>query len=334
MPFPTIDPQVVRRSAAALDRYGPEFRYGHYVLLKKFTSVAGLIGGASTLFALAQFKPTRDWLLSRKSSGEGPSAERRAKSWFKVRFHGEGGGKRVVTEVSGGDPGYSSYLLNFPRTGSGVAVLCNTSGAANPVGLAEQAAAVYLEAELGADAPLPATITAAQVAGMEGLYWSDSLEASARVAVDSGIGVWRVGQGATRLRSRADGAWQLGAGQATLRREGDGMLMYKSGNGERAVYRRVDPVTPRPPEVAAMAGRYSSEELGVAWELRVQGDSLMLRRPKFAPARLQPVFRDTWAGGSGLGFVIRAIRDARGKVTAITVGSGRVRHMRFERTGE
>jgi short subunit dehydrogenase-like uncharacterized protein len=23
-----------------------------------------------------------------------------------VRFHGEGGGKRVVTEVSGGDPGY------------------------------------------------------------------------------------------------------------------------------------------------------------------------------------------------------------------------------------
>ena len=45
-------------------------------------------------------------MLSKKSSGEGPTPEQRAKAWFKVRFVGEGGGKRVVTEVSGGDPGY------------------------------------------------------------------------------------------------------------------------------------------------------------------------------------------------------------------------------------
>jgi short subunit dehydrogenase-like uncharacterized protein len=38
--------------------------------------------------------------------GEGPSPERRAKSWFKVTLLGEGGGERVVTEVAGGDPGY------------------------------------------------------------------------------------------------------------------------------------------------------------------------------------------------------------------------------------
>ncbi len=106
VPFPTIDPQVVRRSAAALDRYGPDFRYGHYVQIKSLGTVAGLIGGVSALFALAQLKPTRDWLLSKKSSGEGPTPEQRAKAWFRVRFHGEGGGKRVVTEVSGGDPGY------------------------------------------------------------------------------------------------------------------------------------------------------------------------------------------------------------------------------------
>jgi len=106
VPFPTIDPQVVRRSAAAIDRYGPDFRYGHYVQLKRLVTVAGLIGGTGALFTLAQFKPTRDWLLARKSSGEGPSPEVRAKSWFKVTFHGEGGGKRVVTQVSGGDPGY------------------------------------------------------------------------------------------------------------------------------------------------------------------------------------------------------------------------------------
>lgn len=106
VPFPTIDPQVVRRSAAALDRYGPEFRYGHYVQVKKLANVAALIGGVGALFALAQTGPTRRWLLGRKTSGEGPTPEQRAKSWFRVRFHGEGGGSRVVTEVKGGDPGY------------------------------------------------------------------------------------------------------------------------------------------------------------------------------------------------------------------------------------
>ena len=106
VPFPTVDPQVVRRSAAALDRYGPEFRYGHYVQVKKLASVAAMIAGVSALFTLAQAGPTRRWLLSKKTSGEGPTPEQRAKSWFRVRFHGEGGGSKVVTEVKGGDPGY------------------------------------------------------------------------------------------------------------------------------------------------------------------------------------------------------------------------------------
>ena len=74
--------------------------------MKKLASVAGLLGGVGALFALAQLKPTRNWLLSMKQSGEGPTPEQRAKAWFRVRFIGEGGGKVVRTEVTGGDPGY------------------------------------------------------------------------------------------------------------------------------------------------------------------------------------------------------------------------------------
>jgi short subunit dehydrogenase-like uncharacterized protein len=106
VPLPTIDPQMVRRSAALLERYGPDFRYGHYARVKKLSAVAGLVGGAGTLMALSQLGPTRRWLLSRKTSGEGPTAEQRARARFSVRFEGSGGGRRVVTEVSGGDPGY------------------------------------------------------------------------------------------------------------------------------------------------------------------------------------------------------------------------------------
>jgi short subunit dehydrogenase-like uncharacterized protein len=107
VPFPTIDPQTVLRSARALERYGPEFSYSHYLVVRRLPVLAGMAMGAGSVVALAQFPPARKALMKFKSSGDGPSAEQRAKSWFKVRMVGEGGGRRVVTEVSGGDPGYT-----------------------------------------------------------------------------------------------------------------------------------------------------------------------------------------------------------------------------------
>jgi short subunit dehydrogenase-like uncharacterized protein len=117
LPLPTIDPQVVRRSARALERYGPDFSYGHYVFAKKLPSVVALPVGVGAVVALAQLKPTREWLLDRKVAGDGPSAQRRAESWFRVRFYGEGGGERVVTQVSGGDPGYDETARMLAESG-------------------------------------------------------------------------------------------------------------------------------------------------------------------------------------------------------------------------
>ncbi|GAB2817216.1 saccharopine dehydrogenase family protein [Streptomyces daliensis] len=106
VPLPTIDPQIIGRSAAALERYGPDFRYRHYAAVKRFPVVAGGLAAVGVAFALAQHPTTRRLLSSRLAPGEGPDEARRARSWFRVRFVGEGGGRRVVTEVSGGDPGY------------------------------------------------------------------------------------------------------------------------------------------------------------------------------------------------------------------------------------
>ena len=106
LPAPTIDPVTVLRSARALDRYGPDFSYAHYIVTKRLPTAAGLACGVGTVVALAQLPPTRKALLMLKDPGDGPSPEQRAKSWFKVRFAGEGGGRKIVTEVTGGDPGY------------------------------------------------------------------------------------------------------------------------------------------------------------------------------------------------------------------------------------
>jgi short subunit dehydrogenase-like uncharacterized protein len=106
LPLPTIDPQIVKRSAAALDRYGPDFSYGHYAAVRHLPVAFAGAAGVGAAFALAQLPPTRDWLLARMDAGDGPPPERRERSWFRVTFVGAGGGERVVTEVAGGDPGY------------------------------------------------------------------------------------------------------------------------------------------------------------------------------------------------------------------------------------
>ncbi|MFF4493726.1 saccharopine dehydrogenase family protein [Streptomyces sp. NPDC001546] len=106
LPLPTLDPLVVTRSAAALERYGPDFRYRHYASVRHLPVAVGGAAAVGAAAALAQFPAARRWLMARWEPGSGPDAERRARSWFTVRFVGEGGGRRVFTEVSGGDPGY------------------------------------------------------------------------------------------------------------------------------------------------------------------------------------------------------------------------------------
>jgi short subunit dehydrogenase-like uncharacterized protein len=106
VPFPTIDPQTVLRSARALDRYGPDFSYAHYLVTKNLPTTVGFAVGAPTLVALTQIPPARTALRKLKNPGDGPSPEQRASAWFTVRLAAQANGKRIVTEVRGGDPGY------------------------------------------------------------------------------------------------------------------------------------------------------------------------------------------------------------------------------------
>ena len=130
LPLPTIDPQIVRRSAKALDRYGPDFRYRHYAAVRRLPVAAGGVAAVGALLAAAQLPRARRWLSGRLKPGEGPSAEKRARSWFSVRFVGEGGGRRSFTEVAGGDPGYDETAKMFAEAASVLALdeLLPTSG--------------------------------------------------------------------------------------------------------------------------------------------------------------------------------------------------------------
>lgn len=106
VPLPTIDPEIVLRSAAADARYGPDFRYGHHARVESAWTIAGGALGIGALVVLAQLRPTRELLLRWRRRGEGPDAATRARGRFTLTFLGDAGGRRVRAEVSGGDPGY------------------------------------------------------------------------------------------------------------------------------------------------------------------------------------------------------------------------------------
>ncbi|MEY9844479.1 short subunit dehydrogenase-like uncharacterized protein [Streptacidiphilus sp. BW17] len=116
IPMPSIDPQIVLRSAAARPEYGTDFRYGHYAAVKRLPVAAGGLVGVVGMALAAQVPPLLRALTSLRPSGAGPDAARRARSWFTVRFVGRSGGREVWTEVAGGDPGYGETAKMLAET--------------------------------------------------------------------------------------------------------------------------------------------------------------------------------------------------------------------------
>lgn len=119
---PTIDPEVVRHSARVRADYGRNFTYGHFVANKNPFALAGMVVGLSGVFALAQFEPTRNWLLKQRQPGDGPDAATREKGWFNMHVTAEGGGEKVVLRMSGGDPFYGDTAKMIAEAGLALAL--------------------------------------------------------------------------------------------------------------------------------------------------------------------------------------------------------------------
>ncbi|MEZ4237699.1 MAG: saccharopine dehydrogenase NADP-binding domain-containing protein [Myxococcota bacterium] len=114
VPMPVIDPVLVARSARARpDVYGPDFEYQQFLVVRSATRAARLAAGVGALWALSKTRPTRSLLRRWRPSGEGPSAAERANGYFAVTFAGKAGDRRVLTRVSGGDPGYTETSRMF-----------------------------------------------------------------------------------------------------------------------------------------------------------------------------------------------------------------------------
>jgi hypothetical protein len=107
--------------------------------------------------------------------------------------------------------------------------------------------------------------------------------------------------------------------------------LYGFSSGAASMrYVSVMPITPSPAELAAYEGTYSSDELGVVFTVVLQGERLVLHRPKQADGWLQATSADTFSVDEdrfSLGFG----RDSTGTIVGFEICSDRVRRLQFTR---
>ncbi|NEX94890.1 serine hydrolase domain-containing protein, partial [Caulobacter sp. 17J65-9] len=213
-------------------------------------------------------------------------------------------GRRSVWH-SGSTAGYRAFLARTWAEGQAspvsVAVLCNASNA-DAGSAARKAADAFLPPRPAVQAPL-------------------ALRPPAGLYVDARTGF---------PLSLSVGGRELGGDAIELKR--DGTFERRFADGNRALYRPAAPVEPAI-DLQALAGRWTSDEIGATWVLSVRDGVLRLaidRRPGFE-ATLRPVYRDAFTDGEG--DLVRVIRDAAGRPVELSIGEARVRDLRFRRVG-
>ena len=244
---------------------------------------------------------------------------------------GELRGLREVSH-SGATAGYRAYLARYPETGVSVALLCN-AGNANPE-LATRAAAFFMADCLGAEsAPTPAPAVAVEAAELErraGLYRSRRTGAPLRMAMVDGK--LRTG-GGTELVPIGPAAFRFGPSPTRVEfvdgRPVQVRIVYP--DGDTVTYEPAAPADSSAAGLAAYAGEYRSDEAEATYTAAVVNGALVLRMRPDITFRLQPVYADAFTGPGGS--IVRFIRGAGGRVQAFTIGTDRVRELRFDRTG-
>ncbi len=223
---------------------------------------------------------------------------------------------------SGSTAGYSTYLARYPELGElSIAVMCNAAGAS---------ATSYTHALVDALHPtLPrvaATDTVAtdqqSLLAWRGLYEDQRWHTISRL--DTSGGVMRLES--APLRAIGNGVFQAGATRLRLA-GGTGTtartIRTATSDGDSVTYmwRAEGAWTPTLAEIAAIAGEYRNEEIGVTFTVVARDGKLVLSPRAGMESVLVPTARDAFNND---GEAVWFTRDARGKIRDMHFGASRV----------
>jgi CubicO group peptidase (beta-lactamase class C family) len=250
-----------------------------------------------------------------------------------------------VVAHGGAFVGFRTDTLRFPEQRLSVVVYCNRADA-DPGGRSRKVAELYLgdlmapseipTVEAGGEVE-PANVSVRRLQELSGHYWNDERRSSWELAVEEGelhlvaseeerYPLIPVSDDEFILRTSWFGA-TLTFGDGA---EGDLELsLLPEGADEPRIYRRFTPVEPTLEELAAFAGTFYSDELGVSYDLTVEDESLVFRIVRHESHVLTPLFEDLFASEGHGTFEFR--RAADGSVEGFDLDAGRVRGLEFRR---
>lgn len=226
---------------------------------------------------------------------------------------------RGVREIShsGSTAGYSTYLARYPDAGDlSIAVLCNsTAGAA---GAYVRQLADRLIADFPRPLPLDTTaVDSAAFARLLGVYRNDRTHAPLEVTNASRSGFRSLPDGTLWLRNGTRWRFEPSADGKPAR------IRIAQPDGDTVPYTRVAERywQPTPEQLQRFEGNYTSDELGVTYQVRAAGDSLTVSPRAGIVIALRPTYPD---GFSLRGSAAWFSRDGEGRVAALHLSEGRL----------
>lgn len=246
-------------------------------------------------------------------------------------------GGEVVLHHPGGTFGSQADLVIVPARGLTVAVTANR-GDVRVHDLAMQVAhAAGLPRPEPDASPIPVADAAAPSppAG-KWLLRSADTGAIALLVSRGGQTRWQAAAGEWVLDGTGASTWAVQNARldftVSLTESADAAVWQMPGK-DALRFDRVAEDRPTPADLAAVAGTFASEELGVEFELRVENGQVTLVDPGFAIplAPFHPLARDVLVSKARLVVILDLHRDADGAVTGFALSTGRAAGLRFER---
>lgn len=228
---------------------------------------------------------------------------------------------------SGSTAGYSTYLARYPdKDNLSIAVMCNASGA--PATTYAHAIVDGMIADLSRLIAFDtASSNAPELAAYAGIYRDTRTNTTVELEGANGQ-LRRVGGGV--LRPLKDGTIASGGARLRFARTSDGRVRafrQATADGDSLEYVRVADSrwTPTAADLAALAGRYRNDEIGVTFDVRTANGAVIIS-PRAgvadtATALYHEKSRDAF---TNRGDAVWFDRDAKGRVTAMHFGSARV----------
>ena len=244
---------------------------------------------------------------------------------------------RGLPEVShtGATAGYRAFLARYPQQHLSVAVLCNAANA-NP-SLGHRVADVFLDgqAQLAARPSQPAAaLPEDQIAEKAGIYRNLLTNEPVRLVVrdgklriEPGPELTPVSRTVFRSPDGNVGTFEYGA------RGLPSILRVATTDGDTLSYLREEPWSPTAAELRPFVGEYESDETETAYRVTLEENGKLMVRGRYGRSyELVPMYRNAFSMPPNARLVLFR-RDARGRVTTMSFGLGRVRDLEFRRIG-